>query len=172
VQDLRIAAHNTRYRLSEAFLAEKDQRLTSGLAVSRWLAVDDSGARHQGRNGDVTQIGNDWFAWFASTESKSRINFLQVLHAGDLRYACNADTLAYWSEEPLPKAPRARLQAATPTPIVGVETWLAPLHAHGITSARHRRIATGCVGHSDRPSGESPNADSSRRKSTRCQARA
>jgi hypothetical protein len=127
---------------SEAFLAEKDQLLTSGLAVSRWITVDDSGARHQGRNGYVTQIGNDWFAWFASTESKSRINFLQVLHAGDLRYACNDDTLAYWSEERLPKTPRERLQAATPTPIVGVEAWVAHLDAHGIARARHRRIAT------------------------------
>lgn len=44
--------------------------------------MDDSGARHQGRNGDVTQIGNDWFAWFASTGSKSRINFLELLQAG------------------------------------------------------------------------------------------
>lgn len=127
---------------SEGFLAEKDQLLTSGLAVSRWITVDDSGARHQGRNGYVTQIGNDWFAWFASTESKSRINFLQVLQAGDLRYVCNDDTLAYWDEERLPKVPRERLQAATPTPIVGVEAWLEHLDAHGIASARHRRIAT------------------------------
>ena len=127
---------------SEAFLAEKDQLPTSGLVVSRWLAVDDSGARHQGRNGYVTQIGNDRFAWFASTESQSRIDFLQVLHAGDLRYACNDDTLADWSEEHLPKAPRAQLQVATATSIIGVEAWLAHLDAHGIVSARHRRMAT------------------------------
>jgi hypothetical protein len=29
-----------------AFLAEKDQLLTSALAVSRWITVDDTGARH------------------------------------------------------------------------------------------------------------------------------
>jgi len=57
-----------------AFRAEKDQLLSTGLAVSRHITVDDSGARHQGRNGYVTQISNDWFAWFASTGSKSRIN--------------------------------------------------------------------------------------------------
>lgn len=127
---------------SEVFLAEKDQLLTSGLAVSRWITVDDSGARHQGRNGYVTPIGNDWFAWFASTESKSRINFLQVLHAGDLRYVCNDDALTYWCEEHLPKAPRERLQGATPTSIVGVAAWSAHLDALGITGVRHRRIAT------------------------------
>jgi hypothetical protein len=127
---------------SEAFLAEKDQLLTSALAVSPWITVDDSGARHQGRNGYVTQIGNDWFAWFASTESKSRINFLQLLQAGELSYVCNDDTRTYWYEEHLPKAPRERLQAATPTPILGVEAWLKHLDTHAITSARHRRIAT------------------------------
>ena len=51
-------------------------------------------------------------------------------------------TLADWSEEHLPTAPRERLQAATATPIVGVEAWLAHLEAHGIVSARHRRMAT------------------------------
>jgi hypothetical protein len=52
---------------NDAFLAEKDQLLVTGPEVSRYITVDDSGARHQGHNGDVTQIGNDWFAWFAST---------------------------------------------------------------------------------------------------------
>ena len=36
-------------------LAEKNQLLTSALAVSRWITVDDTGARHQGHNGDVTR---------------------------------------------------------------------------------------------------------------------
>jgi hypothetical protein len=68
------------------FLAEKDQLLVTGLQVSGHITVDDSGARHQGHNGYVTQIGNEWFAWFASTGSKSRINFLQLLHAGPITY--------------------------------------------------------------------------------------
>ena len=113
----------------EVFLAEKDQLRTSGLAVSRWITVDDSGARHQGRHGYVTQIGN---AWFASTESKRRINCLQVLHAGDLRYVCNDDALTDWCEEHLPKAPRERLQGAPPTSIVGVAAWSVHLEALGI----------------------------------------
>jgi len=44
---------------TEAFLAEKDALLITGLEVSRLISVDDSGARHQGKNGYVTQIGND-----------------------------------------------------------------------------------------------------------------
>ncbi len=41
------------------------------------------GRRIKGKNGYVTPIGNDLFAWFCSTESKSRINFLQLLQAGE-----------------------------------------------------------------------------------------
>jgi hypothetical protein len=125
-----------------AFLAEKDQVLTTALAVSRWITVDDSGARHQGRNGYVTQIGNDWFAWFASTASKSRINFLQLLQAGEIRYTVNAHALEYWREEGLPAAPRQHLQSHTLTTLVGTAAWDAHLDALGIVSERHRRIAT------------------------------
>ncbi len=46
----------------QAFHEEKDRILQSGLAVSSYITVDDSGARHQGRNGYVTQFGNDLFA--------------------------------------------------------------------------------------------------------------
>jgi hypothetical protein len=123
-----------------AFLAEKDQLLTTALAVSRWISVDDSGARHQGRNGYVTQIGNDWFAWFASTHRKSRINFLQLLQAGERCYTLNAHALEYWCEEGLPAAARRQLQSLTT--IRGTPAWEAHLDSLGIVSVRHRRIAT------------------------------
>ena len=41
--------------------------------------MDDTGARHEGKNGYCTAIGNDLFAYFESTDSKSRLNFLKVL---------------------------------------------------------------------------------------------
>ena len=66
----------------DRFHAEKDALLERGLGSARYVTVDDSGARHQGRNGYVTQIGNAFFAWFCSTSSKSRINFLTLLCAG------------------------------------------------------------------------------------------
>jgi len=70
-----LSGHN------EIFFAEKDPIVVMGLAVSRSITVDDSGARHTGKNGYVTQLGNEWFAWFSSTYSKSRINFLELLQA-------------------------------------------------------------------------------------------
>ena len=104
--------------------------------------MDDSGARHRGHNGYVTQIGNEWFAWFASTDSKSRINFLQLLHAGNITYCLNAHALSYLHEEQLPKEPLRRLQAHTQTMFGEVACWEAHLDALGIESERHRRIAT------------------------------
>ena len=127
---------------NDEFLTEKDQLLVTGLALSRHITVDDSGARHRGDNGYVTQIGNDWFAWFASTGSKSRINFLQLLHAGNITYTLNAHALSYLQEERLPREPLRRLQAHTHATIAEVACWEEHLDALGIERERHRRIAT------------------------------
>jgi hypothetical protein len=60
----------------DEFLAEARDVLRAGLQTATWVSVDDTGARHQGVNGVCTQIGNDDFAWFGTTRSKSRLNFL------------------------------------------------------------------------------------------------
>ena len=64
------------------FHAGKDAILEAGLATARWVTVDDTGARHAGRNETTTHIGDDRFAWFATRPSKSRLNFLELLRAG------------------------------------------------------------------------------------------
>ena len=116
--------------------------MITGLAVSRYITVDDSGARHQGRNGALTRIGSDGFAWFAGIASTSRIDFLQLLYAGEITYTISAHALSYCQEERLPRAPLQRLQAQTPATITGVACWAAHLDALGIERKRHRRIAT------------------------------
>ena len=63
----------------EDFHLEKEGVLCAGLDVSDYINVDDTGARHAGRNGYCTHIGNEFFAWFESTGSKSRINFMELL---------------------------------------------------------------------------------------------
>jgi len=86
------------------FHREKDALLQAGLQRSRYVHVDDTGARHQGKNGYCTHIGNERFAWFASTDSKSRINFLELLRAGHEAYTLNPAALAYLAEHKLPCA--------------------------------------------------------------------
>ena len=41
------------------------------------------------RTGFCTQIGNDWFTWFGTRRSKSRLNFLDLLRAGHTDYVLN-----------------------------------------------------------------------------------
>ena len=65
------------------------------------MTVDDTGARHAGRNGFCTQIGNDDFAWFGIRESKSRLNFLDLLRAGYTDYVINEAALDYMRVHPL-----------------------------------------------------------------------
>ena len=73
------------------FLDEARDVLRAGLATASWISVDDTGARHQHRNVFCTQLGNDHFAAFATTASKSRLNFLELLRAGYRDYVINAE---------------------------------------------------------------------------------
>lgn len=56
--------------------------LQTRLAVLSAITANDAGARHRGKNGYTTHSGNDFFAWFESTEQKNRVNFLRLLRAG------------------------------------------------------------------------------------------
>ena len=121
--------------------AEKDGILAAGLAVSGHVNVDDTGARHKGKNGYCTHIGNELFAWFQSTESKSRINFLELLRAGHQDYLLNTDAIEYMRANELPAAQLERL-GADDQRFATQSEWMAALAARGITRERHIRIAT------------------------------
>jgi hypothetical protein len=127
----------------EAFHQEKAEVLRAGLETAAYIGVDDTGARHQGHNGFCTHIGNDLFAYFASTDSKSRLNFLQVLHGTHTDYAINDVTLAYWEEQELAQAVVAKLrQDAEQRHYADDQAWQQRLHELGLTNERHIRIAT------------------------------
>ncbi|EKD77501.1 MAG: hypothetical protein ACD_42C00316G0010 [uncultured bacterium] len=79
----------------ECFHKEKEAILKTGLSVSSHIHTDDTGARHDGKNGYCTHIGNELFAWFKSTNSKSRINFLELLRHEHEDYYLNKESFAY-----------------------------------------------------------------------------
>ena len=60
----------------DSFVDEVRDILHAGLSSAAWITVDDTGARDKAKNGFCTQIGNDDFASFGTTDSKSRANFL------------------------------------------------------------------------------------------------
>jgi hypothetical protein len=126
----------------ERFHREKDEILEVGLRVSGHIHVDDTGARHQGKNGYTTHIGNEWFAWFQTTASKSRINFLELLRGGHTDYVLCGEALEYMVAQKLPQEPLAKLAGATDRTFADATQWQAALEGWGITDERHVRIAT------------------------------
>jgi len=126
----------------ERFHAEKDEILRVGLEVSSYIHVDDTGARHDGKNGYCTHIGNELFAWFSSTDSKSRINFLELLRAGHGDYVVNEEALAYMRAQKLPQGPLGRLATRDERCLETRELWEAFLAELDIRGKRHIRIAT------------------------------
>ena len=142
----------------EAFHEEKDDLLATGLEVSRYVQVDDTGARHQGKNGYCTHIGNEWFAWFESTESKSRINFLTLLRAGRTDYVLNEDALAYMEKQGLAQKWCTVLQCQGERIFADTPAWESFLEVEGICGKRVRQVVTegallGSVVHHGLPSG-------------------
>jgi hypothetical protein len=125
----------------EPFHQEKAEVLAIGLAESSYVGTDDTGARHQGHNGYCTALGNDLFAYFESSPSKSRLNFLHVLHGPQCGYAVNETARAYWERQQLPAAVRTALLQG-PQDFAGEDAWNARLAALAITDERHVRIAT------------------------------
>lgn len=125
----------------EAFHREKAEVLTAGLTTSSYIGVDDTGARHAGGNGYCTALGNDLFAYFESSDSKSRLNFLRVLRGRGTGYAVNDVARAYWQRQQLSREVVALLGAGPPR-FADEAAWQARLQELGITAALHVRLAT------------------------------
>jgi hypothetical protein len=133
--------HNILTENKDRFHQEKAEILPAALAVSSYIGVDDTGARHDGQNGYCTAIGNDLFAYFESTDSKSRLNFLQVLRGSSGSYVINEVAVSYFQQQKLAREVIAQLNAE-PRQFTDETAWKARLQDLGITAERHIRIAT------------------------------
>ncbi len=126
----------------EAFHQEKDALLPAALSVSSYVGVDDTGARHQGHNGYCTHIGNERFAYFESTATKSRLNFLEILRRPHTDYVINETARAYWQERQKRSEVVAKALTSGPSHFADAPAWQAHLAAVGVTGERHVRLAT------------------------------
>ena len=124
----------------EVFHEEKDEVLQAGLQSS-FIQVDDTGARHQGKNGYCLHIGNDLFAYFESCDSKSRLNFLEVLRHPHTDYVINQVAEAYWERQELSAQVITKLMQAAKE-FADASAWHVCLQELGITSKRHVQIAS------------------------------
>ena len=127
----------------DIFHSEKNDILRKGLEISQWVQTDDTCARHKGKTGYCTQIGNELFAWFGSSESKSRVNFLGILNnAFGGQYRLDDLSFRYMEEEKLPKNPLNKLKGSIKREFESEEVWKTWLKDLGIVKPRHIKIAT------------------------------
>jgi Transposase IS66 family len=116
------------------FVSEARAVLRAGLETSPYVSVDDTGARHAGKNGFCTQIGNDWFTWFGTRTAKSRLNFLDLLRAGHTDYVLNDAAYGYMRQHDLSAPLIARLMAEPQSCFTDKEAWLGHLERLGFTA--------------------------------------
>ena len=120
----------------DGFLNEARDVLRAGLTSAAWITVDDTGARHKAANGFCTQIGNAHFAWFGTTPSKSRSNFLALLRAGHGNYVINAEAVAYMRHRALAGPVIARLAEHPHQSFADHAAWTAHLDQLGIAALK------------------------------------
>jgi Transposase IS66 family len=125
----------------QGFLDEARDVLRAGLGTSPWVSVDDTGVRHKAKNGFCTQIGNDWFTWFGTRSSKTRLNFLDLLRAGHTDYVLNEVAFAYLRSRGLAAPLIASLAEAGQTRFVDQAAWQAHLARLGIVSPSEAGLA-------------------------------
>ena len=114
--------------------------MRAGLETARWITVDDTGARHKAANGVCTQIGDSRFAWFGTTFSKSRLNFLSLLRAGHGDYAIDAAALAYMRGRHLCGPVVALLAEHESRRFADEAAWTAHLEELGIADLRAHAV--------------------------------
>lgn len=126
----------------DAFHAEKDELLPTARQVSNHLHCDDTSARHCGRPAVCTHIGNELFASFTTTDSKSRLNFLRLLCQPEERYR--------WCEEAQQslewlgagKKLRERMAGQGDDSWLGREAWEWQLDRWNLTKPDHRTLVS------------------------------
>jgi hypothetical protein len=118
------------------FIEEAREVLRAGLSTAAWFSADDTGARHKGANGICTQIGNEHFAWFGTTLSKSRLNFLELLRAGHTDYVINGEALTYMRKRNLSGAVITLLAGHDDKCFADEAAWTAHLEQLDVTALK------------------------------------
>lgn len=117
------------------FKREQEDVLKVGLETARYVHTDDTGARHQGKNGYCTVIGNDFFAYFRSSDTKSRVNFLEILQGGDRKYVLNECAQAYLEDHKIAKKYQEKITFSDKILASDKEEWIKYLLEKGVVGS-------------------------------------
>ena len=124
----------------DALHAEKDALLPTAREVSGVLHTDDTSARHCGKNAVCTHIGNALFASFHTTNSKSRLNFLQLLCQPEERYTLNEEMLTCLELLGAPQKLQRQMAKLREATIEGREAFCKQLSRWRIKNEKHRTL--------------------------------
>lgn len=127
---------------NEVFHEEKAAVFEAGIAHSDYLNTDDTGARHNGKNGVCTHIGSPLFCYFESTFSKSRINFLEILRGRHTDYILSEDALLYAFDQGINSRAQTKLDDNVNKKFKDKNAWERFLKKKGIVLEKEQRIAT------------------------------
>ena len=126
----------------DSFHQEKEELLEAGLSCADYLQADDTGARHQGKNGYCLFVGNPYFSYFDSSDSKSRINFLSCLQGQQRLYLLNDVALDYMKQLDASKKWVTALSDCGEKSFATEEEWGNFLDGIGCAAPQQRRWAT------------------------------
>jgi len=126
----------------EIFHEENAAVFEAGIVYSDCLNTDDTGARHDGKNGVCTHIGSPLFCYFKSTFSKSRINFLDILRGRHTDYILSEDALLYAFDQGISVRSQTTLDGYVNRKFTDKAAWVRFLEKKGIISNKDQRIAT------------------------------
>ena len=74
---------------ADGFANTSEGILQAGLNEASYIRTDDTGARHKHKNGYCTHIGGEYFSYYKTTLTKSRMNFLKIFLQGKEEYRIN-----------------------------------------------------------------------------------
>ena len=120
----------------DALMAEHEAVLRTGLETARWISVDDTSARHAGKDGFVTQLGDKRFTAFWTAKSKSRRAFLSLLQAGRTDYVVNDDAITMMRRMNMAAAQIALLADHWGKRFADEVTWRAHLEGLGFQTLK------------------------------------
>ena len=124
----------------EQFHAEKAELLATGIRCSSYIQTDDTSTRHKGKNGYCTIINNETFAWFESTNSKSRENFVSLLHRPWSTYSLTEDALAYLKKHDYPQKWLRVLEPYNGVTFLNHAAWVDCMNDLGINGKRRQEV--------------------------------
>jgi len=124
--------------------AEKEAILQVGMQA-KYAQVDDTGARHNGKNGFATVICNQFFSYFKSSDSKSRINFLKILSGENIEYSITQETVDYIMTYTLAPSTLSIIENLVGERFVTYESWETFLQKHKFGKTTKRILTEGAL---------------------------